>query len=71
MHAEGQVVKPDRRLRADGVASRILCAHCRRIEEDCGADGVAGETEDVEQREIRCQALRCLSLDVEDDLGIE
>ena len=71
MHAEGQVIEPDSRLRADGVASRILCTNGRRIEEDCGADGVAGETEDVEQREVRRQALRCLSLDVEDDLGIE
>jgi hypothetical protein len=48
-----------------------LRSHNRRVKEDTSADSVAGESEDVEQREVREEAFRRASLVIKPWLRIE
>jgi hypothetical protein len=71
VHAESEVVEPHCRLWRKRVAIGVLRSHNWRVKEDTGADSVACESEDVEQREVREKAFRRASLVVKPRLRVE
>ena len=71
MRSKRQIVRTHRRLRADGVAGSILLPDHGREQEEDGGEGETGESEDVQQWEVRGQACGCAALNVEVGLWVE
>jgi hypothetical protein len=71
MDTKREIVESDCREGGQWVAKRILCAYDRRVQKDASADGIAGEAEDVEKREVGQEAFRRAALVVEPGLRIE
>jgi hypothetical protein len=71
MDTKREIVESDCRDGGQWVAKRILCAYDRRVQKDASADGITGEAEDVEKREVGQEAFRRAALVVEPGLRIE
>lgn len=71
MHAEGKVIEAHRRLWGRGMASRILRPDGRGVEEDRGANRVAGEAKAIEEGEVWGQPVGGAAAGIEKRLGIE
>lgn len=71
MHAESEVVESDGRLGRQRVTDGILGTHDRRVEKDARADGVTGESKDVQEWKVRQKAFSRAALVVEPGLRVE
>lgn len=71
MDAESQVIEADGWLRRHWMSFGVLPAYHRRIKEDGLGDGIASESYNVQEREVRRQTVGGLALDVEDGLRVE